>query len=138
MAAKPFTFHRPALAQGYCDSLEGTEIADSRSGLFLAAPRRTGKSTFLREDLLPAMQNRGWTTIYVDLWSDKSKDPAVLITNAIQAKIGTFAGAIKRLAKSAGIEKVNIYGTLSLNLDALDLPAGLTLTDALQAESPPV
>lgn len=133
MAAKPFTFHRPALAQGYCDSLEGTDIADSRSGLFLAAPRRTGKSTFLREDLLPAMQNRGWTTVYVDLWSDKSKDPAVLITNAIQAKIGTFAGAIKRLAKSAGIEKVNIYGTLSLNLDALDLPAGLTLTDALQA-----
>lgn len=133
MAAKPFTFHRPALAQGYCDSLQGAGIVDSRSGLFLAAPRRTGKSTFLREDLIPAMQSRGWTTVYVDLWSDKSKDPALLITHAIQAKIATFAGAIRRLAKMAGVEKINVYGALSLNLGALDLPAGLTLTDALQA-----
>ena len=75
-AIKPFTFHRPGLAESYCDSLEGQGLADSRSGLFLAAPRRTGKSTFLREDMLPAMQKRGWTTIYVDLWADKSKDPA--------------------------------------------------------------
>ena len=75
-AIKPFTFHRPGLAESYCDSLGGQGLSDSRSGLFLAAPRRTGKSTFLREDLLPAMKKRGWTTIYVDLWADKSKDPA--------------------------------------------------------------
>ena len=55
-AIKPFTFHRPGLAESYCDSLGGQGLADSRSGLFLAAPRRTGKSTFLREDLLPAMK----------------------------------------------------------------------------------
>jgi hypothetical protein len=65
-AIKPFTFHRPGLAESYCDSLEGRGLVDGRSGLFLAAPRRTGKSTFLREDLLPAMQQRAWTTIYVD------------------------------------------------------------------------
>ena len=85
-AIKPFTFHRPSLAQSYCESLGGHGLADSRSGLFLAAPRRTGKSTFLREDMLPAMQKRGWTTIYVDLWADKSKDPALLITSAVKAK----------------------------------------------------
>ena len=132
-AIKPFTFHRPSLAESYCDSLEGQGLADSRSGLFLAAPRRTGKSTFLREDLLPAMQKRGWTTIYVDLWADKSKDPALLMTSAVKAKIGTFSGVIAKMAKASGLEKVNVFGALSLNLDALELPPGLTLADALEA-----
>jgi len=132
-AIKPFTFHRPALAESYCDSLEGLGLADSRSGLFLAAPRRTGKSTFLREDMLPAMQKRGWTTIYVDLWADKSKDPALLMTSAVKAKIATFAGVIAKMAKASGLEKVNVFGALSLNLDSLELPTGLTLADALEA-----
>jgi hypothetical protein len=132
-AAKIFTFHRVALADRYCDSLEGQGIADSRSGLFLAAPRRTGKSTFLREDLVPAMQKRGWTTIYVDLWADKSKDPAPLITGAVKTKLASFAGTITKLARASGLEKVNVFGALSLNLDSMALPAGLTLADALEA-----
>ena len=131
--AKTFTFHRPSLAESYCDSLEGQGLADSRSGLFLAAPRRTGKSTFLREDLLPAMQKRSWTTIYVDLWADKAKDPALLITGAVKTKIGAFAGVITKMAKATGLEKVNVFGALSLNLDSLELPQGLTLADALEA-----
>lgn len=129
----PFTFHRPDLAFSYCDSLEGKGLLDSRSGLFLAAPRRTGKSTFLREDLLPAMSKRGWTTIYVDLWADKSKDPALLIANAIKSRIGEFAGVIAKLAKATGLEKVNVFGALSLSLDVLGLPQELTLSDALGA-----
>lgn len=131
----PFTFHRPALAESYCGSLEGSGLLDSRSGLFLAAPRRTGKSTFLREDILPVMNRRGWTTIYVDLWSDKSKDPAFLIANAIKSKIGEFAGVITKLAKAARLEKVNVFGALSLSLDSLALPKELTLSDALEALS---
>ena len=130
-----FTFHRPALASAYCDSLEGRGLLDSRSGLFLAAPRRTGKSTFLREDLLPAMVKQGWTTIYVDLWSDKSKDPALLIANAIKLTIDQFAGVVAKLAKATGLEKVNVFGALSLNLGTLGLPANLTLGDALEALS---
>jgi hypothetical protein len=132
-AARTFTFHRPALADSYCDSLEGRGLVDSRSGLFLAAPRRTGKSTFLREDLLPAMQQRGWTTIYVDLWADKSKDPAMLITGAVKTKIGSFSGVIAKMAKATGLEKVNVFGALSLSLESLELPQGLTLADALEA-----
>ena len=88
-------------------------MADSRSGLFLAAPRRTGKSTFLREDMLPAMQKRGWTTIYVDLWADKSKDPALLITSAVKAKIGTFAGVIAKLQPEA-VQVTTPTGTIGV------------------------
>lgn len=129
---KAFTFHRPALAANYCDSLRGEGLTDTRSGLFLAAPRRTGKSTFLREDLLPAMQKLGWTTIYVDLWADKSKDPALLISSAVKTKIGMFANAVSKLAKATGLEKVNVFGAFSVNLGSLELPSGLTLTDALE------
>lgn len=131
-ATKTFTFHRPALAANYCDSLRGEGLTDTRSGLFLAAPRRTGKSTFLREDLLPAMQKLGWTTIYVDLWADKSKDPALLISSAVKTKIGMFANVVSKIAKATGLEKVNVFGAFSVNLGSLELPAGLTLTDALE------
>jgi hypothetical protein len=37
------------------------------------------------------------------------------------------------MAKASGLEKVNVFGALSLNLESLELPKGLTLTDALEA-----
>jgi hypothetical protein len=70
-----FVFRRPALASSIADGLVGAGLQDFTSGLFLAAPRRTGKSTFLREDLIPHCQARGWLTVYVDLWADKEKIP---------------------------------------------------------------
>src|SRR5471032_1339004 len=73
-----FVFRRPGLAQGIADGLTGSGIQDYTSGLFLAAPRRTGKSTFLREDLIPECEARGWLAVYVDLWANKEKDPAPL------------------------------------------------------------
>jgi hypothetical protein len=44
-------FKRAYLAQAYCDSLAGKGIRNATSGLFLAGPRRAGKSMFLLEDL---------------------------------------------------------------------------------------
>ncbi len=72
------TFKRTHLAKAYCDSLEGKGIANASSGLFLAGPRRVGKSTFLIEDLIPEAKARKWLTIYVDLWSNKLADPALM------------------------------------------------------------
>ncbi|MES2832532.1 MAG: hypothetical protein V4695_11120 [Pseudomonadota bacterium] len=131
--AMPFNHTRPHLADQYCEALQGLSIVDVRSGLFLAAPRRTGKSTFLRADLLPAFSKRGWVSVYVDLWTDNSADPARLIAGAIKSVLAQYAGIIARLAKSSGIEKVNVFGALSLNVNALDLPANVTLADALEA-----
>lgn len=42
----------------------------SSSGIFLSAPHRTGKSTFIREDLIPLIkqsQPQSCEIIYVDL-----------------------------------------------------------------------
>ena len=94
-ATRTFIFHRPALAERCCDSLEGIGLVDNRQGLFMAAPKRTGKSTFLREDLLPAMQQRGWTTIYMDLRAALSKDPVFLMMSTITAEITAFAKQTK-------------------------------------------
>ena len=45
-------------------------------GLFLAAPRRTGKSTFLKGDLRPALEAMGAEVIYLDFWTNLRHDPA--------------------------------------------------------------
>ena len=92
--AEPFTYRRTALAASYCDALEGRGILDATSGLFLAAPRRTGKSTFLREDMVPEMRTRGWQTLYVDLWSDRSRDPAELIIAVVRDTLAQLDGPV--------------------------------------------
>src|SRR5690606_18743866 len=105
---------------------------DYSSGLFLAAPRRTGKSTFLREDLVPACIEQGWLPVYVDLWSNMQADPSELIEGAIVRALQQFDGQIKKLLKSAGVEKISILRTVSWDLGRSALPEGATLTDALQ------
>jgi hypothetical protein len=126
-----FSFHRQALAADLCNSLEGKGLVDSSSGLFLAAPRRTGKSTLLREDLVPEAGRRDWLCIYVDLWSDRSRDPALLLAEAIKTTIAEQQGAITRMAKSAGLDKLSIMGFLSFDLSKVGQSGGVTLTDAL-------
>lgn len=133
MTAVPFSHARPVLADQYCDALQGIGLVDVRSGLFLAAPRRTGKSTFLRTDLLPAFASRGWVSVYVDLWTDKAADPGRVIATAIKSVLAQHAGAIAKLAKSTGLANVNLFGALSLDVNALALPANVTLADALEA-----
>ena len=77
-------FHRPLLA---IELIEYITSADASSGLFLAAPRRTGKTTFIKEDLVPSLREAGAVVIYADLWEDQSINPAIVITNAIRQAI---------------------------------------------------
>ena len=133
MASVPLVHRRPALAEGYVDALEGRGILDARSGLFLAGPRRTGKSTFLREDMLPVLNSRQHAVVYVDLWSDRAALPASLIAAAIKKALAQYEGSIKKFAKGAGLDKVNVFGALSLNLNSLEMPPNVTLADALEA-----
>jgi predicted AAA+ superfamily ATPase len=50
-----------------------------RSGLFLSGVRRIGKTTFLKQDLILALETDGVIVIYVDLWSDTSVSPNVTL-----------------------------------------------------------
>ena len=106
----------------------------SSSGLFLAAPRRTGKSTFLREDLRPQLEAKGALVLYVDLWENHQTDPGDAIVSAIRTELAKHEGVIKRLVKSTGLDKVSIAGT-SFSLDKLGLAQGISLSAALSALS---
>lgn len=128
-------FHRTGLAQQLAAKLLNPPIISaSPSGLFLAAPRRTGKSTFVREDLRPQLESLGAMVIYVDLWEDRTADPGGVIVAAIRSALAAREGVVARLARSSGMEKASIGG-LSFSVDRVGLGQGVSLTAALAALS---
>lgn len=122
---------RNQLANALAQDLAGESLVDYSSGMFLAAPRRTGKSTFLNNDFIPECVQRGWLPVYVDLWSDRDAAPAQLISGAIGTALARFEGALARTAKKAGVDKINLLRTLSWDFTRPQLPAGTTLAQAL-------
>ncbi|MCF8208879.1 MAG: ATP-binding protein [Rhodoferax sp.] len=133
----PF-FHRPELATALADQALDTSLGTS-GGMFLAAPRRTGKSTFLRQDLLPEFERRNLHVIYVDLWVDKAQNPAIHIANAIRTELAREDGPVaKTLKKLSTMSKLTVgaWGNgLSFDLSQLHLSKDATLADALKALS---
>lgn len=127
-------FPRRELAADLCDALRGNNLFnDAPNGLFLAAPRRTGKSTFLQVDLRPELEKRGVVVVYVDLWAAPSKDPGELIAEAIGRALQERLGPVAKAAKASGLESVTIAGALKIDTSKIGRPDGSTLTDALRA-----
>lgn len=106
----------------------------SSSGLFLAAPRRTGKSTFLREDLRPQLEAKGALVLYADLWENRKADPGSVIIAAVRSELAKYEGVVARLARASGMDKVNVGG-MSFSLDRIGLGNGTSLSSALAALS---
>jgi len=132
MSPASFFFSRSALALAWCDSLDGRGIANLRSGLFLAGPRRVGKTTFLQHDLLPEAERRGWAVVYVDLWADRNADPAQLIGEAINRSYECHRGLLSRLVGASGGAKLNVMGTLEMDFSPAGESVRSNLVDALR------
>src|SRR5262245_30231705 len=116
-------FPRTGLAKSTTAALRGESLfGDAHNGLFLAAPRRTGKSTFLQCDLRPELERQGVLVVYVDLWSDQRRDPGDLI-----------AEAISKAMNDAGPDSVTVAGALKIDVTKIGTHDGVTLKDALQA-----
>lgn len=136
-------FHRPELAARLAAVLIGDDPLSSagRSGLFLSAPRRTGKSTFLRNDLIPAVEHAGAIAIYVDLWADKARDPSDLIADAVRetltlqaSKLLSALRALRRIKKAgAKGELAGFKGEFGFELETVGQPQGTTLVRAFEA-----
>lgn len=127
-------FRRTGLAQEVATAMQGKSLlGDAHNGLFLAAPRRTGKSTFLQSDLLPVLQASGVVVVYVDLWADPHRDPGALIADAIARALEPQLGMIARTAKKAGVDKLSLAGWLQVDTRRIGKLDGLTLVDALRA-----
>ncbi|MCO6055246.1 ATP-binding protein [Pseudomonas sp. MOB-449] len=106
-----------------------------RSGLFLSGLRRTGKTTFLKNDLIPALEEGGALVIYVDLWSDTQTSPAVLVhaavrkaLNDLQTPTSSFLQKLKVL-RGAVVEAADFK--FGFNLETLGEEGGVTLAEAL-------
>ena len=128
-------FHRGQLAAQFSNRILNVSPGSAAgSGLFLAAPRRTGKSTFVREDLRPQLERDGALVLYVDLWEDTSINPGVVIVGAVRAELNQHAGVIERIARSAGMDKLNVAG-FNFSVDRVGLGADVSLSAALAALS---
>lgn len=127
-------YPRRALAEELVAALQGRAVfGDAHNGLFLAAPRRTGKTTFLRCDLSPALERAGVVVVYVDLWADAGRDPATLIADAIGSALQSHLGKVARVARKAGLDRLSLGGWLQIDTSRIGQLDGLTLVGALQA-----
>lgn len=127
-------FPRPELAKRLAQAMRGQDVfGDAHNGLFLAAPRRTGKSTFLQADLKPELERQGAVVVYVDLWSDQRRDPGALVAEVIGRALDARRGPVARAAKASGLEHVTIAGVLKIDTSKIGQPDGSTLPDALRA-----
>jgi hypothetical protein len=126
-------YPRSALARDLVAALQGKALlGDAHNGLFLAAPRRTGKSTFLLGDLAPALQAASAEVVYVDLWADPRRDPGALIAEAIARALQPHLGLVARAAKKAGVKGVKVAGALDIDTSKIGQVDGLTLVEALR------
>jgi hypothetical protein len=130
-------FRRTALAEQMATQLLRPGFLDQglRSGLFLSGLRRTGKTTFLQQDLIPVLEAMGALVIYVDLWADTKADPATLIHAAIRKALADLqipaSGALGRLKRLKGLEIGAAGLRFGFQLADLGARGGPTLAQAL-------
>lgn len=130
-------YRRPELAGQMVKQLLRPGVLDEglRSGLFLAGMRRTGKTTFLLNDLIPALEEAGALVIYVDLWSDTQTSPATLVHAAIRktlAELQTPASAILAKLKRVGGADAGAFGfKFGFKLESVGAEGGPTLAQAI-------
>jgi hypothetical protein len=130
-------YHRRQMAEELAERLINPGMLDRplQSGLFLSGMRRTGKSTFLKEDLIPALERHGAIVIYVDLWENDTPDKAGMILNAIRAKlkelqgpVGTVLDVVKRVTKIGA--KASVF-SINMEVSKVGEKGGVTLPDAI-------
>lgn len=130
-------FLRPQLAREMARQLLKPFALDLglRSGLFLSGLRRTGKTTFLINDLIPALKEGSALVIYVDLWTAPQSSPAELIHAAIRKVLSELqAPSPSTLQKLKALRGKEIEATgfkYNLNLETLGVAGGTTLAEVL-------
>jgi hypothetical protein len=130
-------FRRPQLAHQIAQQLLRPGVLDEglRSGLFISGLRRTGKTTFLQSDLIPALEEAGALVLYTDLWANTQANPATLVhatvrkaLHELQSPAGAVADKLKRLRNA----ELAVMGfKFGFKIDSVGTEGGPTLAEAL-------
>lgn len=129
-------FHRESYAGQMAGQLlnPGPLDESTRSGVFLSGIRRVGKTTFLRQDLIPALEARGALVIYVDLWADPAKSPSALVHEAVRQtlqQLQTKGSSLLKRIKGLNVGAAGL--SFGFELDKVGEPGGTTLAQAFEA-----
>lgn len=128
-------FHRTGYAQALAQQLLKPGPLDQglRSGVFLSGIRRIGKTTFIRQDFVPALLDHGALVLYVDLWTDRSRPPMALIQEAVRAAASELeqptSTLLQKLRRVKGVNFGAAGISLGVQLDGLGTPGGVTLAE---------
>ncbi len=128
-------FKRPAYAQEIARDLlhPGPLKQAYQSGVFLSGDRRLGKTTFLRQDLIPALEAQGALVLYVDLWADRLRAPSILVTDVVRKTIRELEKPnsiiLNHLRRINGLDMGLGGFKFSLKLDTPYTHGGPTLAD---------
>lgn len=112
-------FPRPDLANAYLALLETGLVASTS----IFAPRRTGKTVFLRQDLTPAALARGYGVAYADLWQTR-QTPGVALIRGLEEALEPASLAQKAL-KGLQQPVKSLKGSAKLGELAVGLEPGL-------------
>jgi hypothetical protein len=128
-------FHRPDYARALAQQLLRPGPLDQglRSGVFLSGIRRIGKTTFVRQDFVPALLDHGALVLYVDLWTDRSRPPMALMQEAVRAAASELekpaSALLQKLRRVKGMNFGAAGISLGIQLEGLGTPSGATLAD---------
>ena len=134
MATSDTVFHRPEYAAQLSRQLLHPGVLEEgvRSGVFLSGIRRVGKTTFVRQDLIPALEEEGAVVIYVDLWTDVSKSPATLVYDAVKTTMAKFQNPEPDFLKRFKGGNIGAAGfAFGFQLDSVGAPGGTPLAQAV-------
>jgi hypothetical protein len=124
---------RPQLAAELTRKLLRPSALDTqlRRGLFLPGLSRTGKTSFILHDLIPALQKQGAVVIYANLLSEPEVSPYLLVCNAIKEtlKPHTPSSILDKFLHLVGVRSQKF----KFNPDNIGRYDGVTLAEALMA-----
>ncbi len=103
-----FHFPRQFQANLIADKFQDLGNSSDAAAQFVTAPRNTGKSTFLKRDLVPLLNRRGFHTIYCDLWNALSCDPGKNIVDVLISELVNVADKRGISLNTLPISKVGV------------------------------
>jgi hypothetical protein len=107
---KTFHYPRPNLASAIVGQMTPDPIFGGLSGIHLAAPRRTGKTTFLRRDLAPAILEAGKFPLIVDLWEDRSREPSDILRRRLGQSLDQLKSAAEKKLDRSRLRRISALG----------------------------